>query len=175
MAINLSELLNVALRSGAVYLFMIIAFRIFGKRELSQLSVADLALIILISNAVQNAMVGDNTTLVGGLTAATVLFLMNMLLGYLMFRFKKIRILVQSEPLTLIYNGKIIEKNLKDILLTEDELNAAIREHGLSKVEDVSLAIMEADGNISIISGNDKHLVRTQYKRKRKQKTVRSM
>ncbi len=175
MAINLSELLNVALRSGAVYLFMIIAFRIFGKRELSQLSVADLALIILISNAVQNAMVGDNTTLVGGLTAATVLFLMNMLLGYLMFRFKKIRILVQSEPLTLIYNGKIIEKNLKDILLTEDELNAAIREHGLSKVEDVSLAMMEADGNISIISGNDKHLVRTQYKRKRKQKTVRSM
>ena len=175
MAINFSELLNIAFRSGAVYLFMIIAFRIFGKRELSQLSVADLALIVLISNAVQNAMVGENTSLIGGLTAATVLFSMNMLLGYLMFRFKKIRILVQSEPLTLIYNGKIIANNLKEILLTEEELNAAIREHGLSKVEDVSLAMMEADGNISIISGNDKHLVRTQYKRKRQHETMQDM
>ncbi len=175
MHFDFHPLLDIAIRSSCVYVFMIVAFRIFGKRELSQLSIADLVLIVLISNAVQNAMVGENTSLIGGLTAATVLFSLNMILGYLMFRFKKIRKLVQSEPVTLIYNGKVIEKNLKDVLLTMDELDSAIREHGVDKIIDVSLAILESDGNISVISGNDKHLKRTQYKRKRHHKTLLDM
>lgn len=175
MPFDYHSLLDVALRSTAVYVFMIIAFRIFGKRELSQLSIADLVLIVLISNAVQNAMVGENTSLLGGLTAATVLFSLNMLLGYLMFRFKKIRTLVESEPVTLIYNGKVLRKNLEDVLLTMDELNSAVREHGVEKAEDVSLAILEVDGNISVISGNDDSMKRTQYKRKRHHKTMQDL
>ena len=103
MPIDYHSLLDIAFRSSCVYIFMIVAFRIFGKRELSQLSIADLALVVQISNAVQNAMVGENTTLIGGLTAGTVLFALNMLLGFLMFRFKGFRSLVQSEPVTLIY------------------------------------------------------------------------
>lgn len=175
MAFNFHSLLDIAFRSGCVYIFMVVAFRVFGKRELSQLSIADLVLVVLISNAVQNAMVGENTSLIGGLTAATVLFLLNMLLGYLMFRYKRIRNIVQSVPVTLISNGKIIQQHMNDVLLSEDELLAAVREHGVSKIEDVSLAILESDGNISIISGNDKHLVRTQYKRKRQHKTMMDM
>ncbi|HRH58175.1 MAG TPA: DUF421 domain-containing protein [Chitinophagales bacterium] len=175
MPFDYHSLLDVALRSTAVYVFMIIAFRIFGKRELSQLSIADLVLIVLISNAVQNAMVGENTSLLGGLTAATVLFSLNMLLGYLMFRFKKIRTLVESEPVTLIYNGKVLRKNLENVLLTMDELNSAVREHGVEKAEDVSLAILEVDGNISVISGNDDSMKRTQYKRKRHHKTMQDL
>ena len=175
MTFDYHALLDVAFRSSCVYVFMIIAFRIFGKRELSQLSIADLVLIVLISNAVQNAMVGENTTLLGGLTAATVLFALNMLLGYLMFRFKKVRKLVQSEPVTLIYNGKIIDKNLDDVLLTVDELGSAVREHGVSKIEEVKLAMLEADGNISVISGNDNSMKRTQYKRKRHHKSLQDM
>ena len=175
MPFDYPSLLDVALRSTAVYVFMIIAFRIFGKRELSQLSIADLVLIVLISNAVQNAMVGENTSLLGGLTAATVLFSLNMLLGYLMFRFKKIRTLVESEPVTLIYNGKVLRKNLENVLLTMDELNSAVREHGVEKAEDVSLAILEVDGNISVISGNDDSMKRTQYKRKRHHKTMQDL
>ncbi len=175
MSFDYHSLLDVALRSTAVYVFMIIAFRIFGKRELSQLSIADLVLIVLISNAVQNAMVGENTSLLGGLTAATVLFSLNMLLGYLMFRFKKIRTLVESEPVTLIYNGKVLRKNLESVLLTMDELNSAVREHGVEKTEDVSLAILEVDGNISVISGDNDTLKRTQYKRKRHHKTMQDL
>lgn len=175
MSFDYHALLDVALRSTAVYVFMIIAFRIFGKRELSQLSIADLVLIVLISNAVQNAMVGENTSLLGGLTAATVLFSLNMLLGYLMFRFKKIRTLVESEPVTLIYNGKVLRKNLENVLLTMDELNSAVREHGVEKTEDVSLAILEVDGNISVISGDNDTLKRTQYKRKRHHKTMQDL
>lgn len=172
---DLHSFLDIAIRSSCVYVFMIVAFRIFGKRELSQLSIADLVLIVLISNAVQNAMVGENTTLIGGLTAATVLFALNMLLGFLMFRFKGIRKLVQSEPVTLIYNGKVLHNNLKSVLLTEDELLAAVREHGVASCEDVSMAVLEVDGNISVISENDDKLKRTQYRRKRHHKTLQEM
>lgn len=175
MDFHLHPLLDIVFRSSAVYVFMIVAFRIFGKRELTQLSIADLVLIVLISNAVQNAMVGENTSLLGGITAATVLFILNMTLGYLMFKYKRIRNLVQSVPLTLIYNGKIVEQHMKDAMITEDELCAAVREHGVESYEDVSLAILEVDGNISVISGEDKKLVRTHYRRKRKHKTMLDM
>ena len=172
---ELSSLANIVVRSSAVYVFMIVAFRIFGKRELSQLSIADLVLIVLISNAVQNAMVGDNTTLWGGIAAATVLFTLNMILGFLMFRYKRVRKLVQSEPLTLIYKGGIIKKNLDDALLTEEELLAAVREHGVENSKDVSLAVLEVDGNISVITESGTNFKRTQYKRKRHHKTLQDL
>jgi uncharacterized membrane protein YcaP (DUF421 family) len=175
MSFDFPALLDIALRSAAVYIFMIVAFRVFGKRELSQLSIADLVLIVLISNAVQNAMVGENTTLLGGLIAATVLFTLNMALGFLMFRYKNIRKLVQSEPITLVYDGKILAENMKSSLITEDELMAAIREHGIEKCEDVRIAILEVDGNISVISGSDEHLKRTKHKHKRAHKTLQNI
>lgn len=148
----LGDLGNIVLRSTSVYLFMIFAFRIFGKRELSQLSIADLVLIVLISNAVQNAMVGDNTTLWGGLTAAATLFILNMIFGWMMYRFSSLRRIIQSEPITLIYQGKIIQDNLRRILLTQEELLASVREHGVEDIANVKLAVLETDGNISIIS-----------------------
>ncbi|HNB50096.1 MAG TPA: DUF421 domain-containing protein [Chitinophagales bacterium] len=175
MPFDFHSLLDIALRSSAVYLFMLVAFRIFGKRELSQLSIADLVLIVLISNAVQNAMVGDNTSLIGGLVAATTLFLLNLVLSFLMFKFKSLRVLVQSEPITLIFKGKVLEKNLKAVMISEEELLSAIREHGIENVADVSLSMLEPDGNISVISGNDTHLKRTQYKRKKHHKTLQDI
>ncbi|MFN8236881.1 MAG: DUF421 domain-containing protein [Chitinophagales bacterium] len=175
MGLDFHSLVAISLRSTAVYTFMIVAFRIFGKRELSQLSIADLVLIVLISNAVQNAMVGDDTSLLGGLTAAAVLFILNLVLGFLMFKFKGIRKLVQSEPVTLIYDGKVIETNLEKVLLSNDELQAAVREHGVAESKDVKLAILEVDGNISVISGDAHNLKRTQYKRKRHHKTMQDI
>lgn len=175
MPIDYHSLLDIAFRSACVYVFMVFSFRIFGKRELSQLSIADLSLVVLISNAVQNAMVGENTSLIGGLTAGTVLFALNMIVGYLMFRFKPVRNLIQSEPVTLIYNGKILKKNLSNVLMSEDELQAAIREHGVAEFNEVSLAIMEVDGNISVISEDGNQFKRTQYKRKRHQKSLQDI
>jgi|JI6StandDraft_1071083.scaffolds.fasta_scaffold63855_3 uncharacterized membrane protein YcaP (DUF421 family) len=175
MDFDYDSLLNIAFRSSVVYIFMVASFRIFGKRELSQLSITDLSLVVLISNAVQNAMVGENTSLIGGLTAGVVLFALNMVVSFLMYRFKPIRNLIQSEPVTLIYNGKILDKNLKDVLLTDDELLAAVREHGVSAIQDVSLAVMEVDGNISVISEDGNQFKRTQYKRKRHHKSLQDI
>jgi len=144
----------IILRSLAVYLFIISAIRIFGKREISQLSVIDLVFILLISNAVQSAMVGGNITLFGGLVAAVTLFVANFFLGELFFRSKKLSSLIQGEPLMLIYKGKPIVEHLKKTKISNDELEAAIREHGVAKISEVDLAVLERDGNISVLSNN---------------------
>jgi uncharacterized membrane protein YcaP (DUF421 family) len=141
-------------RSVIVYFFIIFALRLFGKKELAQLSIIDLVFILLLSNSVQNAMVGDNTSLIGGLTAATSLFVVNWILKNLIFRSKSLSGIVQGNPLMLVYHGKIIQKHLDQAKLSNEELEAAIREHGVKDVKDVDIAILEVDGNISILSNN---------------------
>src|SRR6218665_1618865 len=95
--------LSLMLRAVAVYLFMLLAIRLFGKKELAQLSVIDLVFILLISNAVQNAMVGSDSTLVGGLAAATGLFLINYVLKIIDYRFPQFSKAIQGEGIMLVY------------------------------------------------------------------------
>jgi uncharacterized membrane protein YcaP (DUF421 family) len=102
----MTEYIDLVLRAVAVYGFIIIAIRLFGKKELSQLSVVDLVFILLISNSVQNAMVGPNTSLVGGMVAASALFIVNYILKKLIYNFQPIGKWIQGEPITLIYDGR---------------------------------------------------------------------
>lgn len=167
----MNDYLDITIRSLAVYAFMLVAIRLTGKKELSQLNTTDVVLILLISNAVQNAMVGNNTSLVGGLVAASVLFILNFLLKKLMFKSAGFRNLITEKPEILIHNGNLDFAILSKLGITNEELQEAIREHGIEKYKDVKLAIMEADGNISIISGDEK-LKQSQYKRKRRHKSL---
>jgi uncharacterized membrane protein YcaP (DUF421 family) len=167
----MNSYVDIILRSAAVYLFMVIALRVFGKKELSQLNTADVILILLISNSVQNAMVGNNTTLWGGLAAASVLFVINFVFKKLMYRYKGFSEFMQEKPEILIHNGTLDFKNLSKLNITSDELKEAMREHGVEFFKDVKLAMLEIDGNISIISG-DTSLTQTHYKRKRKHKSL---
>jgi uncharacterized membrane protein YcaP (DUF421 family) len=144
---------------------MIIALRIFGKKELSQLNTADVILILLISKSVQNAMVGSNTSLYGGIIAAFSLFLINYIFKKVMQKSKFIKQLIQDKPEILIHNGKIEFKTLAKLGITSEELEEAMREHGIEYYKDVKLAMFEIDGNISIISGNE-NLKQTHHKRK---------
>jgi uncharacterized membrane protein YcaP (DUF421 family) len=146
--------LDIIIRSGIVYLFMLIAIRIFGKRELSQLNTADVILILLVSNSVQNAMVGQDTTLVGGLIAAFILFLLNYAIKKVMVHSKTFSDIVQGKPEILIYKGRMDVQNLADLDISIDELKEAVREHGMEKISDVKLAILEIDGNLSIMEKN---------------------
>ncbi|WP_395064744.1 DUF421 domain-containing protein [Flavobacterium sp.] len=157
--------LDIILRSAAVYFFMVIALRIFGKKELSQLNTADVILILLISNSVQNAMVGSNSSLFGGLVAALVLFSINFILKKIMYNSKSFNDFIQDKPEILIHDGKIDFKALAKLEITSDELDEVIREHGVESCKDVKLAMMEIDGNISVISG-EKNLIQTHHKRK---------
>ena len=157
--------LEIIIRSAAVSLFMVIALRVFGKKELSQLNTSDVILILLISNSVQNAMVGNNTSLYGGIVAALALFAINFIFKKVMSKSNFIKNLVQDKPEILIHNGKIDFKTIARIGITNDELQEAMREHGVEFYKDVKLAMFEIDGSISIISG-DKDLKQTHHKRK---------
>lgn len=104
--------LDIILRCIGVYLFMVAAIRVFGKKELSQLSTTDLVFLVLISNSVQNAIVGPNVSLTGGILAATVLFSLNHILKILMVRSGKIKELIEGKPVILVSDGKVDITNL---------------------------------------------------------------
>ena len=148
----MNPLLDVTLRSLAVYLFMIAGIRIFGKNQLSQLNAGDIVLLLLISNAVQNAMVGSDTSLQGGLVAAFVLFVVNFSLKKLFFKNPEIKSFLESDPVILIKDGIVDNIKMKEQEIGFDELEETVREHGVEKIESVKLAVLEVDGNISVIS-----------------------
>lgn len=160
----MNDYLEVILRTCAVYIFIVLAIRLFGKKELSQLSVTDLVFIMLISNSVQNAMLGSNVSLLGGVIAAGSLFILNSLLKLLSYRSKAISKFLQGEPVMLIHEGNIIDENLWKEKITIRELETAAREHGVADLKEVNLAVLETDGSISILTDNYKQ--RTNRKRK---------
>jgi uncharacterized membrane protein YcaP (DUF421 family) len=155
--------LDIVLRSIAVYFFMVIALRVFGKKELSQLNSADIVLILLISNSVQNAMVGSDSSLLGGILAALVLFIINFLFKKTVSKSGFIKNLMLDKPEILIHDGKTEYETLARLGITSDELEQAIREHGVMSPQEVKLAMFEVDGNISIISGVE-NLKQTKHK-----------
>ena len=149
-----NEYLSIVFSSISVYLFIILAIRLFGKKELSQLSVVDLVFILLISNSVQNAMVGSNTSLAGGLMAASALFAVNFLMKQAIYRFPSLSKFIQGEAIMLVYKGRMKIDNMHHTRITQDELMEAVREHGVNSIAEVDLAVLEVDGNISILSNN---------------------
>ena len=154
----------IALKSIAVYVFIVAAIRVFGKKEFAQLSVVDVVFILLISNSVQTAMVGDDTSLSGGLVAALALFAMNYVFKRLSLGSQSISKVIEGEPVLLIYNWEIRPNALKEASISLEQLKAVVREHGVEEISDVNLAIFEVDGNISVLSDNYRNLT----KRKRK-------
>ncbi|AMA49244.1 MULTISPECIES: DUF421 domain-containing protein [Flavobacterium] len=161
----MNPFLDIIIRSSCVYFFMIIALQLFGKKELSQLNTADVILILLISNSVQNAMVGSDTSLLGGLTAALALFIINMVFKKAMIKSNVIKNLITSKPEILIHDGITDYKTLTRLGITLEELEQAIREHGIEHFDSVKLAMFETNGTISVISGEN-NLVQTKHRRK---------
>ncbi len=159
-------LLEIAGRTAIVYVFLIGCILLFGKKELSQLSVIDLIFILLLSNSVQNAMVGPTDSVQGGLVSAMVLFLLNFTFKSVIFKSKKLQTFVEGSPVILVSGGETVTANLHHEKITMNELMSAIREHGVNGIEEVKFAILEPDGNISVIS-YDK-ATHTSHKRKTK-------
>jgi len=146
-----SSLPEIVLRTAVVYLFLVAVFRITGKREVGQLSILELIVILVISDAVQNSMVGENTTLWGGLVAVLTLLGLDALLRALTGRSRRLRTAIEGEPRLLVRDGKILPKALRQEKLQPDDVRAAVRAKGLERVEDVHLAVLETDGSISVI------------------------
>ncbi len=166
--INWQNYFEIGLRSTLVYLFILLAIRLFGKKELAQLSVIDLVFILLISNSVQNAMVGSDSSLQGGIIAALALFIVNFIFKKIIYRHTKISEIIQGKPILLIYEGEIQKHNLAEAEITLEEMEAAIREHGTQDIQHVKIAMLESDGNISVISGEIENKTIHQLQNKKK-------
>ena len=150
-----SSLPEVVLRTAIVYLFVVVVLRLSGKREVGQMSVLELVVILVISDAVQNSMVGENTTLWGGLVAVATLLAMDFALKAVAKRSKTLSKAIEGEPRLLVRDGRLLSRAIKEEGLETEEVRAAIRSHGLVGPEDVRLAVLETDGSISVIPRDD--------------------
>jgi uncharacterized membrane protein YcaP (DUF421 family) len=144
-------LLEILLRTGAIYLLVLIGVRLSGKREVGQMTPFDLTLLLLLSNSVQNAMTGPDTSLMGGAVAACTLLLLNYALADVSGLNRRFRKLIQGQPSLLVHDGKVIESHMAKEHVSMDELHRALREHGISSVDQVALSVLEVDGSISCL------------------------
>jgi uncharacterized membrane protein YcaP (DUF421 family) len=165
-------LLEIIFRTGLIYMVVLLGVRLSGKREVGQMTPFDLTLLLLISNSVQNAMTGPDTSLIGGVTAALVLLLMNYLVAELSGTNRRFRKLVEGQPTLLVHKGSIIMPHMAKERVSMDELERALREHGISSYHDVALAVLEVDGSISCLKyeelspGENNHPVKRKYLQK---------
>jgi uncharacterized membrane protein YcaP (DUF421 family) len=146
-----SDLPEIALRTAVVYVVLIVLLRVRGKAGVGQMSILDLVLVLVISNGVQNAMIGDNTTLYGGLVAATTLVVVDWIIQRATSRSRKARRLLEGEPALLVRDGHVLTKTMERQGVTNEDLRAALRAHGLERPSDAHLAVLETSGAISVV------------------------
>jgi uncharacterized membrane protein YcaP (DUF421 family) len=146
-----SSLPEIIVRTAIVYLFLVVVMRVSGKREVGQMSILELIVILIISDAVQNSMVGENTTIWGGLVAVLTLLGLDAALKGLSNRSSRVRHVIVGEPRLLVRDGRLLTKALDEEGVEPEEVRAAVRAHGVARVEDVRLAVLEVDGSISVI------------------------
>ena len=142
---------NLAIRALGVFLFVLILLRLSGKRQLGQMSATEFITILLISNAVQNAMNAGDNSLSGGLILAAVLVFLSWSISELTFRSTFMRTLFEGTPTLLIHKGKLLDKNLKTERITHNELHTLLRKQGVHHFSDVHTAVLESDGSLSIV------------------------
>ena len=144
-------LLEKILRPILVYAFLVISLRIFGKRELAQLNPFDLVVLLTLSNTVQNAIIGEDNSVVGGIVGATSLLAINYLVVRFLYSHRKLDQLVEGKAEVLIENGKVRTRHLKEELITMTELEAAARKQGFESLSEVDQCVLEPGGTLTFI------------------------
>jgi uncharacterized membrane protein YcaP (DUF421 family) len=165
-------LIEIALRTAVIYVVVLLGVRLSGKREVGQMTPFDLTLLLLISNAVQNAMTGPDTSLVGGVVAAATLLIVNYFVAEVAGGNRRFRKFVEGQPSLLIHDGQIISAHMAKEHVSMDELERALREHGIGSYHDVALGVLEVDGSISFLKYDEikptasTHLARRKFLQK---------
>ena len=140
------------LRTAIVYVFLLVGLRLGGKRELGMLNPFDLVVLLVLSNTVQNAIIGPDNSLLGGLLGAATLLAMNYLVVRFLFSHPKLSRYVEGEALELIRGGKILKKNVRRELITVDELKSRARIQGIDDLGTVKCARIEVGGALTFVS-----------------------
>ena len=145
-----APLVEKVVRPIAVYFFLVLVLRVFGKRELAQLNPFDLVVLLSLSNTVQNAIIGNDNSLTGGLVGAFALLAVNYLVVRFLFRHRRLDQVFEGKPTTLIENGHIIKRALAQELLTRSELMTVLHRQGFDSLSEVERCILEPGGTFYI-------------------------
>lgn len=135
-----------------IYLFLVLILRLSGQRSLAQMNAFDLVVLLILSNTVQNAIIGDDTSLLGGIIGATTLVLVNLGVVRFLYQHSDLDKRVEGEPIPLVADGRPLAANLHRALLTEDELLAAVHRQGVSSIAECAQVILETGGAITVIA-----------------------
>ena len=139
------------LRGTLIYWLLFLLFRLVLRRDVGSIAIADILVLVLIADASQNAMSGGYETVADGAVLVGTIAAWNWLFDFLTYRFPAVRRLIQAKPLRLIENGKLLRRNLRKEMITQEELMAALRREGVEQVDQVKLATMESDGEITVV------------------------
>ena len=139
------------LRAVVVYAVVLGMVRLSGKRALGQITPFDVLLIVLLGNAVQNALLGQDTSLAGGLLLAATLITLNYTVGWVTTRSRRMERLIEGEPVLVARDGKLLDSVLRRELITQADFDAAMRQQGCGGIEEVALALLEINGHITIV------------------------
>ena len=143
------------LRPLLVYVVLLLMFRLVSKREMAQATLFDFLIILMISNVVQNAMIGEDNSVLGAAAGAGVLIMLSSALNRVTAHSKKARVLMEGKPVLLVKNGIVEESVMERKAISHNDLLSAIRKQGLGRLKDVGYAILELDGTISVLKADD--------------------
>ena len=143
--------MDIVLRAIFVFGFLYLLLRVMGRRELSSLEPFDLILLVILGDAVQQGLTQDDYSLTGAVLAVGTIALLQMLTSYANFKFPRLRIVLDGEPIVVVQDGKLIKKNMDRERLTEDDVAEAARQQSIKSLEEVEWAIMETSGKFSFI------------------------
>jgi uncharacterized membrane protein YcaP (DUF421 family) len=145
------NVLEKIVRCVVVYVFLLVVFRLLGKRQLGQMTPFDLIVLLVISELVQNAMIGDDHSVTGGLISVTTLVLINAFVAWLTYRYKQAERLIEHAPTVLVRHGRVIWRNVDREHLTPSEFRSALRREGVMSLKGVRFVLLEEDGHLSVI------------------------
>jgi uncharacterized membrane protein YcaP (DUF421 family) len=146
-----TPLLEIVIRGTVIYLALFALLRFVVKREVGTVGIADLLVIVVIADAAQNAMAGTYTSITDGVLLVGTIVGWNVALDWLAFRFAAVRRVIEPQPVHLVKNGRVLRRNMRKVLLTDDELMSQLRLQGVHDLADVELSCMENDGRISVV------------------------
>jgi uncharacterized membrane protein YcaP (DUF421 family) len=147
--------MDIVIRAAIIFAFVFLLTRLLGRRELNSLEPFDLILLIVTGDLVQQGVTQNDQSLTGAMLAISTIGLLTVALSYLSFRFKRMRPILNGEPIVLVEDGEVIEPNLRRQRLTREEIGAEARLEGISSIEDVRWAILETNGQISFVTKSD--------------------
>ena len=139
------------LRACVVYFVLLVMIRASGKRTMGQFTPFDMLLVVLLGNAVQNALLGEDTSVAGGLLLAATLISLNWVVGFVSARSQKVEAMIEGSPVLLARNGEIYREVLRRELISRADFDKAMREAGCLDIDQVKLAVLETNGHITVV------------------------